>query len=93
MEVQSMEEAPPTNELIERLVGRLSPAGRDALARLDAREAAPLPGIEPDVDEALAIMEALELTDALSAEDRGTIVRILELRSRAHEGYGERLDG
>ncbi|HEV2743998.1 MAG TPA: hypothetical protein VGV91_12640 [Rubrobacter sp.] len=73
-----MEETPPTNELVGRLAGKLSPAGRDALARLDSMEPDPLSGTEPDVDGALGLVDL----EALTAKDRGTIVRILELRAR-----------
>jgi hypothetical protein len=76
-----MEEKPPTNEPVWRLVGELSPAGRAALARLDSIEPDPLSGAEPDVGEALGLVDL----GALSAKDRGTIVRILELRARHHE--------
>lgn len=80
-----MDETPPTNELIGRLAGKLSPAGRDALAHLDSVEPGPLSGMESDVDGALGLMDQ----EALTAEDRGTIVRILELRARGYEARGD----
>ncbi len=72
-----MEETPPTNELIGRLAAGLSPEGRAALGRLEELEASET----PDVGAALGLVDL----EALTAKDRGTIVRILELRARAHE--------
>ncbi len=76
-----MEETPPTNELIARLTKELSPADRAALGRLEELEAA----------ETLEVSSALGLMDleALTAKDRGTIVRILELRARAYQTRAE----
>ena len=79
-----MEEKPPTDEPVGRLVGELSPAGRAALARIDAAEPDPMSGTEPDVGGALGLVDL----GALSARDRGTLVRILELRARRHEAGG-----
>lgn len=76
-----MEETPPTNELIARLVAGLSPEGRAALVRLDELEAAQTPDVGADL--------GLVDLEALTAKDRGTIVRILALRARAYEAQAE----
>jgi hypothetical protein len=82
-----MDGPPPTNELIGRLTGRLSPAGRAALGRLEALGAQAAgntaPGEPPDTG------AALELIESLPDGDRETVSRILVLKTRAHLARAE----
>ena len=78
-----MDQAPPTNDLIGRLTRELSPDGREIFGRLEALEAEAVanaaPGDLPDVGAALGLL------DALPVGDRGIVLRILGLKTRAYE--------
>lgn len=80
-----MDETPPTNELIERLTAKLSPAGREVQEELEV-----LTGtldanaeVEARIDGALAHM------DHLSEEDQNLLSQIAQLKAHAHERRGE----
>lgn len=85
-----MDETPPTNELIERLTGRLSPEGREVqeelevlTGTLDANMAEA--EVEARIDEAIAHM------GHLPEEDQNLLSQIAQLKSRTHESRGEEL--
>jgi hypothetical protein len=87
-----MENTPPTNELIERLVERLSPEGRTALEELDILGA----GLaETESEESMApemerhLEGVMDRVNALSDEEQQIIAQILQLSARAHESRAE----
>ena len=82
------EEAPPTNELIERLMARLSPEAREVQEELDAIADtlgvdAPAAEVEVRTEEAIALMAALPEDDQLLLQ------QIAQLKGRAYERRGE----
>jgi hypothetical protein len=83
-----MENTPPTNELIERLIARLSPEAREAQDELDALTDtldadAPAAEVEARMEEAIGLMAALPEDDQL------LIAQIAQLKARARESQGE----
>jgi hypothetical protein len=87
-----MDHTPPTNELIERLEARLSPAGNKALEELKVLETkfANTEGAESmPPDRVPGMDEALEVLGPLSDKDRALVSQILQLRARAHEEQGK----
>ncbi len=81
-----MDETSPTNELIERLAGRLSPEGRETLEDLDVFgsafvETGGTAGMAP---ETLAGMEGImDRLETLPEEDQALIGRIVQLKQQA----------
>ncbi len=87
-----MNETPPTNELVESLIGRLSPEGRKVQAELDAI----MDTLDPDTleDEGEALMEqAMDRMERLPEEDRALLQQIARLKARAYEQRGEEYMG
>jgi hypothetical protein len=86
------DETPPTNELIERLTAKLSPAGRRALEELDTlgdalADTENIDTMTPETQDRLGAV--VNFTDALGAEDRQLIARIAELTGRAYDERGK----
>ncbi len=80
-----MDETPPTNELIERLTAKLSPAGREVQEELEVLTGT----LDANVEMEARIDEALAHMDHLSEEDQNLLSQIAQLRARAHESRGE----
>ncbi len=80
-----MDETPPTNELIERLTAKLSPAGREVQEELEVLTGT----LDANVEMEARIDEALAHMDHLSEEDQNLLSQIAQLRARAHERRGE----
>ena len=83
-----MDETATTNELIDRLVARLSPEARDVQEELDAIADnldvdAPAAEVEARMEEAIALMAALPEDDQLLLQ------QIAQLKGRAYERRGE----
>jgi hypothetical protein len=82
-----MDETPPTNELIDRLVARLSPEAREVHEELDAIADtldvdAPAAEVEARMEEAIGLMAALHEDDQLLLQ------QIAQLKGRAYERRG-----
>lgn len=88
-----MDDTPPTNELIERLTARLSPAGREVERKM--RALAPGADTPPAEDAELKARarETAKLADGLSGTDRSLINRIMGLRAQAHGHQAEEHEG
>jgi len=77
-----MENTLPTNKLIERLTGSLSPEGREILERVEAL--APVAETDPASPEAVAA-----LIESLPGADRAAIYRIMGLKASAYQRQGK----
>lgn len=82
-----MDDTPPTNELIERLTARLSPAGREVERELQLLT--PEGATTPDAELKARAREAAKLADGLPDADRDLIKRIMELRATAYGHQAE----
>lgn len=82
------EEAPPTNELIERLMARLSPEAREVQEELDAI-ADTLDVDAPAAEVEVRTEEAIVLMAALPEDDQLLLQQITQLKGRAYERRGE----
>ncbi len=80
-----MDETPPTNELIERLTAKLSPAGREVQQELEVLTGT----LDASAEMEARIDEALAHMDHLSEEDQNLLSQIAQLKARAHERRGE----
>ena len=80
-----MDETRPTNELIERLTAKLSPAGREVQEELEVLTGT----LDANAEMEARIDEALAHMGHLSEEDQTLLSQIAQLKARAHESRGE----
>ncbi|MDP9475609.1 MAG: hypothetical protein M3R38_07950 [Actinomycetota bacterium] len=80
-----MDETPSTNELIERLTAKLSPAGREVQEELEVLTGT----LDASADVEARIDEAIAHMGRLPEEDQNLLSQIARLKSRA---YGQRAE-
>jgi hypothetical protein len=83
-----MEETPPTNELIDRLMARLSPEAWTVQEKLDALTDT-LDAGAPEVEVEARMDEAIDLMAALPEDDQMLLQQIAQLKAREHERRSE----